>query len=611
MSWAQKTKEGIEKWFTTKPAPDKPSWGDKIKDWLAEPRLEKINEEISLASLDPTKFRTKEVKELAQQIKDNLAHSPHGIADWGQSIIGDFMTKIWDVAIGIMLPSKMDTFEEAKASATWLAALIADFVVLSAVLDIVGTAFSVTLIRNIVHICQLFAATFGIDRYLSATIAPALETSIIPRLTQGYNKQYQTVIPGIQDIIRMAVREAFTPEIAERFGQYQDFPEAIVEFGAKQGLSVEWLRRYWAAHWDLPSPQQGFEMLHRGIITEADLELLLRALDVMPFWRDKLTAISWNVPTRVDIRRFYAMGVINDTRLRELYTAFGYHGVDLENIVDYTIKSSKSATADEGKALTKAEIYKGVKQGKITREEASGLLVDLGYDADTADLLLATNIPEDNVDAVVKERELTKAEIVSGLKAAVITEDEAKAALIELRYSSDNADFLLQIYRATIRPPTEPKVKEASKADIVKAVKMGLITPEDGYLMLQDIGFTPEASQFILVVQAEASPFSPANFAEFKDLTQKYRTASGLGSAPVSEEIKKAAAELQRLTGEVGSLNRAIKEEKGGLVEAEVLPAEATARLTELQVKLHRAEAELARVKSDYNAKIAEWRHSQ
>ena len=419
------------------------------------------------------------------------------------------------------------------------------------------------------------------------------------------------IIPGVPDLVRMAVREAFTPEIAEKFGQYQDYPAAVTEWGKKQGLSEDWLKRYWAAHWDLPSPSQGFEMLHRGIIDEPTLVMLLRALDVMPYWRDKLTAISWNVPTRVDIRRFYAMKVIDDARLRELYTAFGYHGVDLDNIVEYTKKSTKSDQTAEGKELTKAEIYKGVKQGRITRGEAAELLVDLDYDIVTAGLLLDINIPLDEEEKVVTERELTKADIISGLKAAIITEVEARALLLELRYSPENADFLLKIYRATISPPEAPRDKEASKADIVTAVKKGLITPEDGYLMLQDIGFTPEASQFILMVAAEASPFSPIDFTEFKDLTQKYRAAIGLEAKPMTEELKKAAAEVKRLSGEVESLERAIKEEQGRLVGQEALPAETTARLTELGVKLHRAEAELARAKSEYDKQVAEWRHSR
>ena len=446
---------------------------------------------------------------------------------------------------------------------------------------------------------------------------PAANTKLFADLKDlGWNddrietlKFVTTIIPGVGDLVRMAVREAFTPEIAEKFGQYQDYPPAITEWGEKQGLSKEWLERYWAAHWDLPSPSQGFEMLHRGVIDEATLAMLLRALDVMPYWRDKLTAISWNVPTRVDIRRFYQLGVIDDARLRQLYTAFGYHGSDLDNIVEFTKRyTSTDKTATE-KELSKAEIIKGVKTGVISRAEGEDLIMDLGYTAEEATYLLAINIPPDEEAAVVKSRELTKADVIAGLKAAIITVDEAKTLLLELRYNSDDADFLLKIYQATISPPEAARDKEASKADIVKAVKIGLITPEDGYLMLQDIGFTPEASQFILMVQAEASPFSPVNFTEFKEMTQKYRVAVGLEAKPMPEEIKKLGAEVVRLSAEVDTLARSVNQEKAALVQEEGLPGSATAHLKQLQAAMYKAQAELARVKTDYNAKVSEWRH--
>ena len=47
-------------------------------------------------------------------------------------------------------------------------------------------------------------------------------------------KFFTEIIPGVTDLVRMAVREAFTPEIAEKFGQYQDYPDAITEWGEKQ-----------------------------------------------------------------------------------------------------------------------------------------------------------------------------------------------------------------------------------------------------------------------------------------------------------------------------------------------------------------------------------------
>ncbi|GAI95370.1 unnamed protein product, partial [marine sediment metagenome] len=112
----------------------------------------------------------------------------------------------------------------------------------------------------------------------------------------NYTDIYKTLayqIPPVADIITMVVREAFTPSIAAKFGQYQDFPDDLKKYAGQKGLSEEWAKRYWAAHWALPSPQQGFEMLHRGVIEPSELDMLLRAQDVMPFWRDKLTAIAF------------------------------------------------------------------------------------------------------------------------------------------------------------------------------------------------------------------------------------------------------------------------------------------------------------------------------
>jgi hypothetical protein len=75
------------------------------------------------------------------------------------------------------------------------------------------------------------------------------------------------------------------------------------------------------------------------------------------------------------------------------------------------------------------------------------------------------------------------------------------------------------------------------------------------------------------------------------------------------EELKAAAGEVVRLTKDVEALTEAVKLEEAKLMPGEPLPAEATARLKELQVKLHRAEVEHARVKSEYDRLVAEWRH--
>jgi len=466
-------------------------------------------------------------------------------------------------------------------------------------------------------------------------------------------KAITQVIPQAADIVRFALREVYTFWDTDPYGQKLDIPDGAKLDAERAGLTWDMFQKYWFAHWNLPSASDGFEMLHRDILDEKQLKDLLKANDIMPYWRDQLIKLSWNIPTRVDVRRFWDMRTIDEARLREIYTGLGYHGQDLEDYVLWTkifvdfpdllarykngwitleqvkselvamgmkperadtmieekIKKAAPERVAAEKDLTKSDIINGVKKGVITRVQAAELLTDIGYSNDEAVYLLDVNIPADDETSVKTARELTKSDILAGLKAGVITEQDARNKLLELRYTAADADFLLKIYRAAVKPPEEAKLKEASKADIVTAVKKGLITQEAGYLMLLDIGFAGDAAIFILSVAAEESPFSPVTFDEFKDRTQKWRLAAGMEGKPMTEEIKKLGAEIIRLAADIEALQRSIKEERGKLVAGEALPQAATARLKELEATLYRALVESARVKADYNGKVAEWRH--
>jgi len=214
-------------------------------------------------------------------------------------------------------------------------------------------------------------------------------------------KELAYQIPPVADIITMAVREAFTPEIASRFGQYEDLPREYVKWVGKKGLSEEWAERYWAAHWSLPSPQQGFEMLHRGIITQDELRLLLRALDIMPFWRDKLIQISYNPLTRVDIRRMYNVGVLSESDVYKCYLEIGYNDLNAKRLTAFTVALKQQAEtkvkAKEEKAeireistWTASQTLSFLKRGLITQERAKHELLLLGYNEERVNVYLSS-----------------------------------------------------------------------------------------------------------------------------------------------------------------------------------------------------------------------------
>jgi len=351
------------------------------------------------------------------------------------------------------------------------------------------------------------------------------------------------IIPSPNDLISMAVREVFNPQIAERFGQYEDFPTAFEEYAKQQGISPEWAERYWAAHWDLPSPQMGFEMFQRDIIDTDDLKLLLKALDVMPFWRDRLIQLSYNPLTRVDVRRMYGLGVLDRAGVTRSYLNLGYSPENAELMTEFTIRYEARGDEDDAveiRALTRTVILGAYTRGLLSEDEAIQRLSTLGYSDEDAALLVSiadySQVIEDEPDQrrhllermgketikAYTRRLVSHSEAIEQLKFAGYGTDEAEAALslADLTWAQDvkesvvasvremyitrtinaddliflltNADFsITEIQRLQEEFDTLRafRTRKPSRADFKKAMYFGLITPDEYIEELRGLGY--------------------------------------------------------------------------------------------------------------------------
>ena len=294
-------------------------------------------------------------------------------------------------------------------------------------------------------------------------------------------------VPPVQDLITMAVREAFSPAIAGRFGQYEDYPTDLTRFAEQQGISEEWARRYWAAHWSLPSPQQGFEMLHRGVITEADLNLLLRALDIMPFWRDKLLQISFNPLTRVDVRRMYSLGVINESEVTKAYRDIGYTAENADRLREFTVRQSIASQS----GLSVAKIITAYKNGYTNRTDAYNAISRLGVRPqniseilESADLQLAWKRTQDRIAAI---KNLYKKDRIK--------EDQARGELASAGLDSNKIQLLILQWQNEIEDAHGTLL---SKTDVLALIKKNLITKTRALQELDLLGYTTERANLLL-----------------------------------------------------------------------------------------------------------------
>lgn len=299
-----------------------------------------------------------------------------------------------------------------------------------------------------------------------------------------YLDVYKTLaypIPPVADIITMAVREAFTPEIATRFGQYEDYPAEFESWAAKKGLTTEWSKRYWAAHWSLPSPTQGFDMLHRGIINKDELNMLLRALDIMPFWRDKLTNIAYRLLTRVDIRRMYSVGVMNEKDVYEAYLELGYNERDSRRMSEFTVKQT---IATQSK-FTSGDIIKAFSKYMIDRSEARSLLQEIGVKEENISFILLT--AEYKREWALTDSRITA--IHNLHKKGVYDANKARAELLRLNLPTQRVDILMQEWY--IEEPGD-KPNYWTTAQTISFMKAGTISKSRGIKELENLGYDSE-----------------------------------------------------------------------------------------------------------------------
>jgi hypothetical protein len=259
-------------------------------------------------------------------------------------------------------------------------------------------------------------------------------------------------VPSTTDLVRMAVREVFTPQLRQELTLDAEFPAPFADWAAKLGISEEWAGNYWAAHWDLPSPSQGYEMLHHGLITDQQLADLLKALDYAPVWRDRLQAISYNPITRVDLRRLYKMGIITEAQVKDGYRALGYNDERAGWLTEFTKRyygPDEGGELKEFADLAQSTIRLGYRRHVLSREEALDKLVEAGYSEDVADFLLTLDDVQlgirPDLDADVDVRELTSSVILAAYRDRIWDRDRVYTELQALGYLPGTAELLLSL----------------------------------------------------------------------------------------------------------------------------------------------------------------------
>jgi hypothetical protein len=324
---------------------------------------------------------------------------------------------------------------------------------------------------------------------------------------QGYSdddidimlENYQGGFPPIQDLIRFMVRETFSPD-AEKLGLFEDFPEKIMDFWAAQPIGDIWAKHYWGAHWQNVSPQQAFEMFHRGIINHQQLIDYLRIADYSPYWREKLIQIAYNPVTRVDIRRLYNMGIWNKEQVNKAYLAGGYSPENANALTEFTLHSQDESDLTTHKHIRKIAqdlVKRAFERELINKDEAYNRLVQTGMNNAEAQITAESWQFDRDTERDFKKGTAEKEKIASNIRLdyekKVISRQFAKDTLQTLGFSLADAEH--ELVYSDIR--SELKLREAKIDNIRVLYVKNRLSAAEALSRLATIGISGQDTNYL------------------------------------------------------------------------------------------------------------------
>ncbi|MEA3420683.1 MAG: hypothetical protein U9Q97_03270 [Acidobacteriota bacterium] len=260
-----------------------------------------------------------------------------------------------------------------------------------------------------------------------------------------------------------------------------------------------------------------------------------------------------------DIRSKYSKGWITAEQAKGEFIAAGLPADRADEYLKTMISAEEENRTANERDLTKTDIARSVQKGLITRDVGVEKLMELGYEEDEADTILDIRLTNMTSTEIEKDRELSKYDIISGITERVFTEAQGLQMLQNLGYSAENAQYIMDIRVPPKKYGVFRRERDLTKAEIVKGVKKQLLPWNQGVTMLETMGYDKSESEYILMVNLQAATGSPEKWSEFQDMVNKGRKATG----QKVKNIPKVITELEdKITKKEAQLEKSKKEEK-------------------------------------------------
>lgn len=223
-------------------------------------------------------------------------------------------------------------------------------------------------------------------------------------LDPSYRKLLQTVydeLPTISDHLHFLQRNVHDDAYVKDFDLLNGFEDRFwKKFGNQLralGMTKEIASLHYAAHWINPSFSQLFGMVQRLRVGRVDSSLVFKRddllrimaeMDVAPYFRERLEAISHPIPPLSIVLQMYQFGQIDDTQIVEMLKDLGYEDSYANALARTQLVRTRRLNASSGHGWTPTALAGAYAVGKITADQVYAEMNYLAYTRDDADRLM-------------------------------------------------------------------------------------------------------------------------------------------------------------------------------------------------------------------------------
>lgn len=200
-------------------------------------------------------------------------------------------------------------------------------------------------------------------------------------------------------------------------------------------------------------------------------------------WRDKWETVYRELakfrPSESAITLFLSHGVIDDKRAAELYAELG---MDAETIGWYIDEAHLEAYSDY-RGITVSTVLQAYHEQILTRDDALSIMVGLHVDERAAEILIELQ----DIQRAFEGMNNAISRIRTLYAARKITIATVRKSLADVGVNGSQIEGLIKSWQVE----NSISVKTLTEAQITKAWKLGIITEDEAFTELENIGYTP------------------------------------------------------------------------------------------------------------------------